>query len=649
MHIITLDYETFWSQTYSLTQMSPLEYVLGNEFETISCAVKVGSAPAQVLIGHADMAHAFKELQPQLADSVLVAHNNSGFDAYISAYIFGLKPKMWGCTQAMARPIHAKTVGLSLAKLVAHYGLGVKNNAVLMQTRGKHLADFTPQELADMAKYNGEDTEQCYALFHKLLPHYRATELWQIDALTRMRIEPKFVVDRAMLETALSMERDQKRKHVLMLAKHLRANKLASEAIATCTTVETLEEAVRIELASAPKFAALLESLDVPVPMKASPSNPDRQVPALAKTDEAFTDLQQHDNPVVAAAARARLAVKSTLLETRITKFLTASSLAGGLLPVPLRYCGADTTGRDSGEEYNPQNMPRLRDTPRISDALRNCLKAPKGYRVIVADQSGIELRVNHFLWKVQSSIDLYVADPKADLYKSFAAVRYQKAPEDVTKAERQLAKVAQLGLGFGAGWRTFLRVAKTMGGLDLTDDESEGITNAWRAQYAEIVRGWKVSGAMLQHVHAGEEQAVDPWGMVSTCSEGLRLPSGRLIRYPQLRQEQGKWPDGRVRQDWVYASGRHKSYMHGGKVVENMVQALARDSIFDCSVDYYKSTKLRPCLRVHDELVYVVPEPEAASLLTELQRVMRTPPKWWPELVVHSEGDSAASYGAAK
>ena len=650
MQIITADIESYWSQTYTLKKMSPLEYVLGDEFETISCSIKVNNEPTQVLFGHDDVAHAFKELQPQMAKSMLLAHNNSGFDAYVFSYVFGIKPKMWGCTMAMARPLYAKTVGLSLAKLVAHYGLGVKNNAVLMQTRGKHLADFTPQELADMAKYNGEDTEQCYALFHKLLPHYTATELWQIDALTRMRVEPKFVVDRAMLEVALSMEQSQKSKHVLMLAKHLRANKLASEAISACTTVETLEEAVRVELASAPKFAALLESLNVPVPMKASPSNPDKQVPALAKTDEAFTDLQQHDNPVVAAAARARLAVKSTLLETRINKFLTASSLAGGLLPMPLRYCGADTTGRDSGEEYNPQNMPRVQyGAPRISDALRNCLKAPKGYRVIVADQSGIELRVNHFLWKVKSSMDLYAVNPEADLYKAFAAARYQKAVEDVTKPERQLAKVAQLGLGFGSGWRTFKRIAKQMGGLDLTDDESEGITDAWRTQYAEIVRGWKVSGAMLQRVHAGEEHAVDPWGMVTTCSEGLRLPSGRLIRYPQLRQEEGKWPDGRARQDWVYASGRHKSYMHGGLVVENMVQSLARDSIFDCSVDFYKSTKLRPCLRVHDELVYVVPDTEAVSLLAELQRIMRTPPKWWPELIVHSEGDSAMSYGAAK
>lgn len=193
------------------------------------------------------------------------------------------------------------------------------------------------------------------------------------------------------------------------------------------------------------------------------------------------------------------------------------------------------------------------------------------------------------------------------------------------------------------------MRVAKTMGGLDLSEDESEGVTTAWRTEYAEIPEGWKKCQASLRYVRDAAENSVDPWGLVTTCNEGLRLPSNRIIRYPDLRQEMGQWPDGRERRDWVYGHGRHKAHLHGGKVDENIVQALARDSIFDCAIDFYRSAKLRPALRVHDELVYVVPEREAVSLLAELQRIMRVPPKWWPELIVHSEGDIGDSYGAAK
>lgn len=653
MDIVTIDYESYWSPTYSLTKMSPLEYVLGDEFETISCSIKVNNYNTDVFFGEDDVRRAFKGIKGRIENGLLLAHNNSGFDAYISSYVFGLKPKMWGCTAAMARPLHGKTCGVSLAKLVEHYQLGVKNNAILMQTKGRHLADFSDEEKEQMRVYNREDTDQCYALFNKLRPSFTAKELWHIDAVTRMRIDPKFEVDIPMLETALSIERDQKRKHILMVAKKLRTTPgfESSSAVMEAATLETLEEAVRAELASAPKFAALLTACGVEVPMKPSPSNPEKQVPALAKTDEAFTDLQEHDDPIVAAAARARLAVKSTLLETRIGKFLVAANLTGGKLPVPIRYCGADTTGRDSGEEYNVQNLPRVNPSaPRTSDALRNCLRAPKGHKIIVSDLSGIEMRVNHFLWKVESSMELFANDVEADLYRDFAATRYGIPPSEVTKTQRQWAKAALLGLGFGAGAPTFKRFAKAQFGISMEDDEALITVESWREKYSAIVQGWKLSGQGFLASFKGQTTTVDPWGMVTSCPEGLRLPSGRLIRYPELRMEEdGQWPDGRPKRSMFYAHGRHKARITGPKACENIVQAVARDIIFDDALLFYKSTGLRPQLRVHDELVYVVPDSEAQPMLDELQRIMRTPPAWWPELVVWSEGDIAQTYGAAK
>lgn len=351
MDIITIDYETFWDTDYSLSKMSPLAYVLGDRFETISCSIKVNDYPTDVLFGEDNVRHGFKSIKGRIDKSMLIAHNMLGFDSYVARYVHGLTPRMWGCTLAMARPVHAKDVGLSLAALVKHYRLGVKDNTVLMQTKGRRLKDFTQDEIDRMRIYNRDDTEQCYGLFKLLRPHLSSAELWHIDALTRMRVEPRFEVDVPMLETALSIERDQKRKHILMLAQKLRTTPgfESSIAVMEAATIDTLEEAVRADLASAPKFSALLTACGVEVPMKPSPSNPNKEVPALAKTDEEFIALQESDNPIVAAAARARLAVKSTLLETRIDKFLVAAKMTGGLLPVPLQYCGADTTGRDSG------------------------------------------------------------------------------------------------------------------------------------------------------------------------------------------------------------------------------------------------------------------------------------------------------------
>ena len=969
--IWTIDFESYWDRQYSLSKLSPLEYVMGDKFQLISCSIKYNDFPTDVYFGE----EAIRKVLGRIdwSKAAVCAHNMSGFDAYIMAYRLGIRPRMWMCTLAMARPIHAKTTGLSLAKLVDHYADELaamrikpkKDNAILLSTQGKRLEDFTADELAAMETYNRDDTDQARGLFRILKKHYTAAELWQIDALTRMRTEPQFELDTAMLQVAASVERDHKKRSLLNLAKMLRSEVEMPDV--NWHDRDAVAEVVRSELASAPKFSALLESLGVEVPMKPSPTNPEKEVPALSKTDEAFVALQEHPNDLVAAAARTRLDVKSTLLETRIGKFLTAGSLAGGRLPVPIRYSGADTTGRDSGEEYNCftgdvevltphgwvrfdawhgepimqwwpdgrasfevspgslrkhysgpvvdvrstfvdatmtpehrlvarrergvterpasfllnhtgldgipasglwdghsdslftpaearlmvaiaadgcvvprktepdaiqvglrrqrkiarmrellaavgceyverqyppqvghkgrhntvqftilrsrytkglgpwllqldrealtaaadefahwdgwlhaktgaheftssvreeaewvslvwhlsgtpasvrsysggkwqvhrrapgsatsvnraqvtekhhdgdvfcasvestyifirrngkiavtgqcQNLPRIDpDKPKNTDCLRKSLRAPKGKRVIVADQSGIELRINHFLWKVLSSMSLYEAIPdKADLYRAFAAEwLFRIDPSAITKGQRQIGKLAQLGLGFGSGAKTFRRIAKIMGGVDMPieSDDPEVMTtvkvvDAWRTAYANIVTGWKHCGNALRDIVSGIEAEIDPWGLTHTCREGIVLPSGRLIRYPDLRTEVvGKWDDGRDKRQWVYAHGRNKAYLTGPKVDENIVQALARDSVFECALEFYKRTGLRPALRVHDELVYVVEDRLAEELLEELQGIMRTPPNWWPQLVVWSEGDSAQTYGDAK
>lgn len=648
LKIVTLDAETYWDAEYSMSKLSPLEYVLDPRFELISMAIKVDDAPASVHFGLGPIREAMAQID--WSQAFCIGHNMSGFDAYILAYRLGIHPKVWGCTMAMARPLYAKTVGLALAKLVKHLGLGAKDNTILLNTRGKRLADFTPAELQAMGVYNIADTDQCYALFQKLRPHFSPAELWQIDALIRMRTEPVFELDAPLLETALTIERDQKRKALYALAKEL---EFVDCDIAVKDEDGTAEE-VRKVLASAQQFSKLLERLGAEVPTKPSPTNPKVTIPALAKSDEAFLKLQEHPNPLVASAARCRLGVKSTLLETRIEKFLAAGRLAGGKLPIPLRYCGADTTGRDSGEEYNPHNLPRINpDKPKVTDALRRSLKAPEGHVVIVADQSGIELRVNHFLWQVEESMALYRQNPVADLYRAFGPTLFVDAtPESLTKSQRQVCKIAQLGLGFGAGPSTFRRIAKTQAGIDIPlvaegDALScEMVVDRWRSKYRRIRDGWYRCHDMLPYIVRGSRVPVDPWGLVHTCAEGLRLPSGRIIRYPALREEIDE-DTGSV--DWWYAEGRHKARIYAGKITENIVQALARDSIFDATIEFYRRTGRRPALRVHDELVYVVPEKDAPRLLELLQSILRTPPKWWPELVVWSEGDVAGCYGDAK
>ena len=639
MKICTVDLETYWSVTHSLSKMSPIAYCMHPDTEIISCGFKFDDGETEVIFGEDNViAYASKVDWSQYW---VVGHNLSGFDAMILSWRMGIKPKLWGCTLAMSRPIHAKDVGGSLAKLVAAYKLGEKDQSALIATKGRHLCDFTEQEIADMGEYNKADVDQCYGLLRRLIKQTRKDEVLLIDMTIRMLVEPQFRADVALLEQTL-FEEGERRKAAL-----LDAARAMDVYDALENDEDNLANILKV-LSSAAKFATFLRTVGVEVPTKVSPTT-GKEIPALAKTDEEFISLQEHDNPVVATAAAARLEAKSTILQTRIQAFIDAAKAhPQGKVPIPLKYYGADTTGRWSGWGYNPQNLPRINPyNPRPSDALRKSLVAPDGHKVVVADLSGIELRVNHFLWQVPSSMKMFQADPeKADLYKDFASRLYDVPFDEVTKEQRQVGKVAHLGLGFGAGYKTFQKVAKLMGGVDITEDESEDIVNKWRSEYYEITTGWRTCHDVLPTIMQGATgAAVDPWGMVVPVPEGLKTPKG-MIRYPDLRQE---YSDEDKRWEYVYGQGRNKARIYAGKIDENIVQHLARCVIADNALTVWRETGNNPALMVHDELVYVVPEDEAETLLDIVQKSMRTPPEWWPELVTWSEGDIADTYGDAK
>lgn len=648
---VYIDFESFWSTTHTLSRMSPTEYIQHPDTEIISVAIRIGDEPTYVLFGEDKIRRHMQDMD--WSDKIAIGHNMAGFDAMILAWRFNIKPKMYGCTAAMARSKYSKTgvsvggkflTGVSLKKLAAELKVGAKLDLEATNTKGKHLCDFSADELAQMEEYNKVDTDLCAELFKKLAKGFPKAELMHIDMTTRMLVEPKFELDYAMVNKALEDVKAEKAKSLNDLY-----NLLFTQAESVARKLEgdptDPEEYVRMTMASAAKFGELLKSRGVELPMKQSPTNPAKMTPALAKTDDAFIELQDHEDPIIAAAARVRLEVKSTLLETRLQAFIKAADACNGRIPVPLKYAGADTTGRWSGEQYNMQNLPRINPkSPKPSDALRNSLRAPKGHKVVVADLSGIELRVNHFLWKVKQSMDLYATDAEADLYKSFAAARYGIDESEVTKDQRQLAKIAQLGLGFGAGAPTFRKVAKLMGGLELSEAESLEVVTSWRDTYHDIVKGWRSFQNSLPSIQQGVEIAIDPWGLCITEKHAVRLPSGRKIHYPGLTKESD---NGKT--EWWYGSGRSRARIYAGKGVENLVQALARDVIAEHALKFFKDTGVRPSLAVHDELVIISPESEAQQHLDHLQSIMRSGVSWWPELITWSEGDIGDTYGACK
>jgi uncharacterized protein CbrC (UPF0167 family) len=100
---------------------------------------------------------------------------------------------------------------------------------------------------------------------------------------------------------------------------------------------------------------------------------------------------------------------------------------------------------------------------------------------------------------------------------------------------------------------------------------------------------------------------------------------------------------------EWWYGQGRSRARIYAGKVTENIVQHLGREIIADNTLDIKKATGFNASHLVHDEWVGIVPNSVADDVLSEVLRVTRTPPKWWPELVVWSKGGIADTYGEAK
>jgi DNA polymerase len=388
------------------------------------------------------------------------------------------------------------------------------------------------------------------------------------------------------------------------------------------------------------------------VPTKPSPTDPEKRIPALAKTDAGMTFLCEHENPHVAMAANARLGQKSTILESRILRFLEVANATGGKLPVPINYWGADT-GRDSGAfKLNLQNMSRVvPGSPRPSDALRRSVTAPPGHCIVTADLSGIEMRVNMFLWKVPYATRLLTEDPEhADLYRALAADVFHVPVEQVTKQQRQASKAQHLACGYGMGSaEKFVTAAKTMAGIDVSPDEAIDHIDSYRRRHPELssrVDGaWRRCDRAIESMYSGDETAIDDWGLVVTAKDSLRTPRGGLLRYPLLRSE----PDGRWRK-WMYGGdGRKAKTLYGAKLCENIVQHIARQIIMDDALVIEREFGLRPSLRVHDELVYVVPATEAEETLQNVLTIMRRPPAWWPQLAVWAEGGIGTNYAEAK
>ena len=150
MKIITLDFETYYSQTFSLSKMTTEEYIRSPKFEVIGVAVQVDDGKPQWFSGTKERTKEF--LDGFKMDENLVVAHNAIFDCAILSWIFDIRPRAIVDTLSMARAIHGTEVGGSLKTLAEHYGIGVKGTEVL-NALGKRRIDFETESLSSYGEY----------------------------------------------------------------------------------------------------------------------------------------------------------------------------------------------------------------------------------------------------------------------------------------------------------------------------------------------------------------------------------------------------------------------------------------------------------------------------------------------------------------
>jgi DNA polymerase I-like protein with 3'-5' exonuclease and polymerase domains len=605
MDILTIDFETYYDREFSLSKITTEEYVRSKQFETIGVAVKVNDGKTEWYSGTKEQVK-FWLGKFKWHESIALAHN-AMFDMAILNWQFGYRPKKIADTLSMARAIHGTEVGGSLGALVQHYQLGEKGTEVV-NALGKRRADFTDEELARYASYCINDVDLTYELFKCLAGDFPIPELELIDLTIRMFTEPVLKLDKTVLANHLVEIRSSKD----MLLRNITENKE--------------------ELMSNPKFAEILRKCGVEPPMKVSPTT-GKDTYAFSKTDEEFKALLEHENVNVQAVVAARLGMRSTIEETRTERFIEIGQR--GLLPIPLRYYAAHTGRWGGDDKVNMQNLPR-------SSPLKNAIVAPDGYFIVDSDSSQIEARTLAWLAEQNDLVEAF--DKGEDVYKIMASAIYGKPQEEITKDERFVGKTTILGAGYGMGPAKFKVQLKTFN-VDLSEEECKRIISVYRETYPRIPQLWKQASSALLAI-ANEQTA--PLGREGALavegSKGIGLPNGLYIKYPNLR----RWVNDQGKEELVYDTKKGKAVIpnriYGGKVIENVCQALARIVIAEQMLMIAK--KYRVVMTVHDAIACLVPESEKDTGREFVEVCMRIRPKWALDLPLNCESGVDKSYG---
>lgn len=592
MNIITLDFETYFDDDYTLKKLTTEAYIRDPRFQALCLGVRLPDGQAFWLKP--------EEIQSWLdaqdwANTAILAHH-AHFDGLILSHHYNIRPCMWFDTLCMARLLVGSHISVSLASLANHFNLGTKT-VPYDQFKGRRYENLTADLIDALGEGCVQDILLTWSIFFKFYKEFPKEEYVVVDMTIRMFTEPTLIGDRETFQRVQMEEWSRK-----------------GELLAELGVCEK-------DLQSSSKFVELLRQEGVEPEFKQGKNGP---IPAVAQTDDFMKGLIEHENSRVSNLASARLECKSTINETRAGRL---AGMAGrGAMPVYLSYCGAHTTRWSGGDRVNFQNFPR-------GGELRKALRAPEGYKLAVVDLSQIECRILNYVAGQMDIVDAFATG--RDLY-SEGASRFYGYPVNKKDhpTERHLGKVLELGCGYGMGATKLQSTchAGALGGPPILLDTLQAslAVQTYRDAHPGVVAYWKQGDTILRHLHGAGFDTTFSWGPMKVMRGKILLPNGAPIFY-DLEYEA-------LERQWRRKTRKGYVSIWGGTLVENVVQAMAR-VVMSQAMMRIRALNYKILLTTHDEIVVLTPENYAETHYKFLEEEMKKTPDWLPGIPLDAEG----------
>lgn len=660
MHHLSIDIETYSPEPIGKTGL--YKYAQHPDFQILLFAYSLDGGPVQVVDLTAPGVYLPQEVCRWLFSADCVKHAfNAAFEWYCLSRYFGLDtrpgwaPELW-LPQWRDTQLHASYCGYPLSLDAAGRALGLPEDRQKLSA-GKALIRYFCVPCR-ATKSNGGRTRN--------LPRHDPAkwELFKVynaqDVVTEMEIDRRL--------TNFPVPEDVQRQWELDQAINLRG---------VAVDLSLMEGA--LWCGETARCALLKEATQI-----SGLSNPNSVAQLTAwlekETGEDLGDLRKDTvkdllaRGVSSDAATRMLEIRQELGKTSTKKYdaLEAAVGADGRVRGLLQFYGANRTGREAGRLVQVQNLPhdtvpaaslaRQMVKERQMDALkavygsiptmlaalvRTAFVAAPGHIFVDADFSAIEARVIAWLAGEQWVLDVFRTHGK--IYEATASQMFGVPLESIKKgnpeyAYRAKGKVATLALGYQGGPGALVNMGALRSGL--SEEELPDIVQRWRKSNPAIVQFWyNVEGAALQAVTAGATTMVGAVIIGRELDSGsgldfvtIRLPSGRKLYYanPHIGQNRfGRdsicyWGMNQTSKKWEIVE------TYGGKLAENITQAVARDCLFAAMANLDKAG-YRIVFDIHDEVVLEVPS--GLADLNKVVELMSQPIPWAPGLPLSADG----------